>query len=291
MSNVIEVDLDDDAVEVTNNQELPNEPDGPFKIAVVGDDADLAQACTVLYSSVRTEIRVLKIDEVKDFNPHVSMVCADITLSKNDLQEDAEFLDIIKKLSYLDTGICIKSTISPETLNRVFSCMPNDAANGRIIYSPELGTSFNEIVGSQIGFLGGSPKVIEQHENILKNLTIDSRPKVLKGGVFDICLTRLAVAGRRAVLQEYYNQLYSFVNDHDMTAFGAVRNMLNQISDNEHLYSVPVSLRALAQSPELSKKESFAVKGEFENRSVRALVGVTDKMLLVEEAINTKNLR
>lgn len=279
--------------EVEKTQDAPvekNKPE-PFRIAIVGGKNDLAKATKILYSSPRSDVRVLEIDEVKQFDPIITMVCHEIKLSKNDLQEDAELLDAVKKLSYLNTGICIRTTVSPETLDRIMSCMPAEAANSRIIYSPEIESTFDRILNCPVSLIGGNDASVEQHIKIIKNLTIDSRPHTHTAPLLDICMVKLLLSGRRAVLQEFYNQMFQFICEWDLLGFGSVRKILNSISDTEHLYSVPVSIRALEKEDGITPEEALNFKGEYENTDVRALIGITDKMILVEEAINSKNLR
>ena len=290
--NVIEIETDDSAVEA---EKILNESK-TFKIAIVGNpDSDLTKASRILYSSNRqlTEVKVLSVDDVKDFDPDLSVVCTNISMSKNDVVDDAELIDTIKKLFLISTGICLKTTVPLDTFSNVLLCAPEEIVARRLIYSPEIEISLNDILNCPVSLVGaGDADTVDENARILRNLTIDSRPKVFSGKWFDIAMAKLAIAGQRAVHQEYYNQLWEFCGEHNQfVTYGIIRNILNEVDDisKNRMYSVPVSLRSGNLGADLEK--DVKQKGEYENLDVRLLSNISDKFTLVDEAINTKNLR
>lgn len=299
---VIEVDLDnlevvessaDETESTTTDVSVAPETDvkpeefqapSVFNVAVLGDN-DLAKSVKTLVFGERINIESKTVDELKDFQPIMTFICLDVSLTENYLQEDATLIDACKKASKIGAGIVLKTTVSPETLDRIKNAIGPQAWQSLFVYSPEIETTLHGILNCDTELVGVDPEISEKHKSFFENLTLDFRPNRVVGTPSDICLAKMAVVGRRAVMQEYYNQLFEFVADWDKGAYGTVKNMISKIDDKDKMYKIPVWVRS-----KVIDGEDGTSQGEFENKDAKIFSGVTDKMTLVDEAIKWSNL-
>lgn len=264
----------------------PEEFEAPsvFNVAVVGDN-DLAKSVKVLVFGERINIESKNVDELKEFQPVITFICLDVSLTENYLQEDATLIDACKKASKTGSGIVLKTTVSPETLDRVKNAIGPDAWEKVFVYSPEIETNLHGILNCDTELVGVNSDNSETHKSFFENLTLDFRPNRIVGTPSDICLAKMAIVGRRAVMQEYYNQLFEFTADWDKSAYGTIKNMISKIDDKDKMYKIPVWVRS-----KVVDGEDGTGQGEFENKEAKIFSGVTDKMTLVDEAIKWSNI-
>jgi len=297
-SNVIEINLDDLDVTVedsssedkqstsTETNAKPEEYETPsvFNIAVIGDN-DLAKSVKTLVFGERINIESKNVDELNEFQPVMTFICLDVSLTENYLQEDATLIDACKKAAKTASGIVLKTTVSPETLDRVKNALGPDAWEMLFVYSPEIETTLHGILNCDTELVGVHSDISDKHRSFFENLTLDFRPNRIVGTPSDICLTKMAVVGRRAVMQEYYNQLFEFIADWDKSAYGTVKNMISKIDDKDKMYKIPVWVRS-----KVIDGEDGTSQGEFENKDAKIFSGITDKMTLVDEAVKWSNV-
>jgi len=264
-----------------------------FRFAMIGQSY-LTDAMRYMHANEFWETKVFEpeqIDDLVEWNPGLTYVCLDLPFTKNELQDDTYLLDIVKKLNTNPTGgICIKTTISSETLERLYGAIGVDRYNSRIIYSPEIENTVDGIINSEHLLIGSfNDKLINQHMEFISKGSFFSGKKLIISGPFDICFTKLAVSGYRAVKQGFFTELYKFSKDYAQCDFNFVRNNLESIDFDNKKYSIPTVLRAPIDDPEISPKLAKSLLGEYQN-DVRCLVGSTDKMSILDAALNQKNI-
>ena len=223
-------------------------------------------------------------------------VCVDIPFAKNGLQDDAEIIDIAKKLDQDPgkPGVCIKSTLAPETVMRIFGQLSEESQKGRFIYSPELGDSkdFNGMINQRTHIVGGSPEVASAHISLINDFTfLDSR-EMITCTVMDAAFINLGISDYVATLQSFWNQFYDCVSDYNQSVnYQQLRKVLNTYVEDHptNAYGMPAYLRSMANE-EVSFKKARTFGGEYLNNDVAALVSMTEKMPIVDYIIEQRNI-
>lgn len=291
--DVIEVDFDDDRRQVTKEQEAPAQQQAQkMPICVLGN-TELGRTMVSMYTNPKTEVFMVDtVDEMVDRPVAVTLVCLDVKLNPNDTPDDVEILDACLKLSKLTKcGISLKTAVAPETIKKIVDSIPEDVQKSRFCYHLDftIGKDFDTISESSVHIISCSEDVFGQHVQWCRNFSNYMFDDIIRTSPVEASVMQYALLGFAAVKQQYYNQLLDYVQDFDVP-FGQIRESVEKISKNRVL-SMPTYLRAMNQNPELSTKQAKAFRGEYNLPELKAFVGSTEKLSLIDEAIRLKNLR
>ena len=281
------------------DEESPSTADAKkrLRIGIVGSNA-IAKATHIAYDTKNVDRMMIdgiaELDSLIDWRPTIVFVCNDIPLLKNETLDDADFLNTVNKLVRgSGAGICIRNTINTETVERLIQALSWDIVNAKVIYNPVFEDTDNigKLLTPEIEYLGGDEKAISAHVNILKHTTYFSAQQMSVGSIFDVVYAKLAVVGFKAVKQTFFNQLHDAILDCGGANPSIVRRMVEKSPDLvDRSVMVPTYVRSRA-SDEVSYKQARSYSGEFENADVKMFVGMTDKLPLLDECINYKNLK
>ena len=138
---------------------------------------------------------------------------------------------------------------------------------------------------------GGTTKALDALLDIIKHCTALSTKTIKTGSVFEVAYAKLAISGYKAVKQAFFNQMHATILDVEGANPSIVRRMIegHPFMDDRSVM-IPTFIKAQADS-ELSLKQAKSFGGEYLNRDARMLVGMTDKLPILDEAINFKNLK
>jgi hypothetical protein len=305
MSNNEATDIDFDEVDAPSSenateaftQQTPVGKQEKIKIGIIGSNT-LTKYVQIQFDSPRFLFKVVDltdnntIDDLTEWKPNLTFVCVDIPTKKNDLQDDAVLLDIVKKLqANTNGGICLKSTITPETLERVLGCMTRETYENRFIYNPELvdTTNLEEMLNNTSDVIGGSEKAIEQHLAFSGIFSIATKDMAVRCSPFDACFIKLALSGYKAVAQTYFNQLADTCYEYEMTNYAIVKKTVDAyVQKAQPSLSTPTFIRAKIDK-DISAKKAKAYGGEYLNEEVRVFAGMTDKLSLLDTCYNIRN--
>lgn len=281
-------------VEPTSNQTSAIK----FKLGILGD-RDKTVNIRTLFTDPNVECRSFEdVDSLVAWGPNVSFVCQEITLLQNDTLDDSPVIDaVVKILNTTKSGICLKSDISPETVTRLFTSVSDEETlTKRFVYHPELenNATIEETLNPKLICLGGSKEATDALMSVyisMSNLIV-SREKVVNSSVMDVAFFKLAYNGYKAVAQTFFNQLYDVVNEYAGSNYNLIRSMFieSQLTKDFDLFTVPTFTRC-KESENLSYKRARAYKGEYLNRDVRLFSALSDKLPLMDECINYRNLK
>jgi hypothetical protein len=268
-----------------------------LRIGIVGSNS-IAKATHIAYDTKNVDRYLIdgieELDSLIDWRPTIVFVCNDIPLLKNDTLDDADFLNTVNKLVRgSGAGVCIRTTINTETVERLIQALSWDIVNAKIIYNPVFEDTDNigKILTPEMEYLGGDEKAIAMHVNLLKHTTYFSAQQMSVGTIFDVVYAKLAVVGFKAVKQTFFNQLHDAIIDCGGANPSIVRRMIEKSPDLvDRSVMVPTFVRSRV-SEEVSYKQARSYSGEFENADVKMFVGMTDKLPLLDECINYKNLK
>lgn len=268
-----------------------------LRVGIIGDNL-LAKATEVAFNTKSTDRKIISdytsVDELIEWKPTLTVICADIDLLKNDTLDDVNFLTAINKLvKQIDSAICIHSTMNIEVVERLMGSLGKDLFDVKIIYMPELSdqSSIGEILSAEMVAVGGSEKSIQDFLHLLEHTSHLSFQNIVTGTVFEVTYAKLGVAGFKAVKQTYFNQLYDTIMDVKNANPAIVRRMMERCPDIvDRSTMIPTFVRAHVEG-DISYKQARSYGGEYLNRDVRVLVGMSDKLPLLDECINFKNLK
>ena len=297
-SGVIELDADWDNVPQESLSDSPadtTEPSGDaqervkLKIGIVGDNY-LAQATRASFDPKLADVHMGGIDDVLKCN--VIFVCIDLEFLKNDTVNDVELIDLMNKIQKgSDAGVCIKTTIGPETLDRIAMATDVQWFIKKVIYSPEIGETAEEVLTNNYIMIGGDEETRKSHANIILNMSATGQGIFVEGTPHEICYAKLAMVGFKAAKQTFFNQMHQTIPDCEGANPTTVRRIVEQSPVMSDLsFCIPTFTRALLD-PECTTKQARAYSGEFANRDIRLLVGMTDRLTILDECYNVRNLK
>jgi len=268
-----------------------------LRISILGDkNSPMVQAATAIYSHPKNTLDVFEdIDKLTESEPMLTIVCLDFDLNDNDTQDDVVLIDALNKIqSHTTGGILLKSIVSPETMIRILSALNNDSLEKRFAYQPDLVDSSNiqAVLNQEEIVIGASEEVFAAHSAVL-NRNSNSFLKKLKGCThLDAAIIKLAHSSYKAVKQTFFNQLYDYVSDFENANFNNLRISLEEVfMKNNATESLPSYVKVIAEDSKVSYKKAKSYKGEYDNKDIRAFVGATEKLTLLDECINYKNLK
>jgi len=197
------------------------EDDSPknLQVAVIGDNA-LARATWSAFVVPRGVDSFIypadRIDDCIESKPNIVLWCEPIGVKKNDTMDDGDFIASIQKLIRgVGAGVCIRSTITVETYERMLMALTPEIFNKKIVYMPDLSDSSDErtILNSCVTLVGGDPEVLDQHLNVLRNMSWFNTTDIRSGTIPEVIYAKLATSGIRLVKQKFYDELFNAVMD------------------------------------------------------------------------------
>lgn len=269
------------------------QPVGKLRVGIIGDNF-LADACRASFDpklvDVVQGVMSADVDEILKAT-NIIYVCADLPLLKNNTADDAELLEIFSRIyKESDAGVCLKTTITHETLDRLLGVTDPQWFLGKVIYSPEVAETALEVLNGDSVFVGGDEKTVEAHTNIIMNNTVHGLKKMFVGTHHEIVYAKLAITGFKAVKQTFFNQMWQTIIDCEGANPAKVRRMV-EASDvmTDTSLSIPTHVKAQLD-PEISAKEARSYGGEYANSDVRMLIGMTDRLTVLDECYNIRNI-
>lgn len=266
-----------------------------LRVTVVGDNY-LSRACTAAFDPRSVDVRSIvncdEFDTIVEWRPNLVFLCNDIPFLKNDSLDDADLVNTIGKIAHqTEAGICIKSTINLETIERIFGAVGPEWFNAKVIYSPEFGETEIEVLSQEVALVGGQDKAMEAFSSIIAHTTHFQAKKVITGTVFEVAYAKLGIVGFKAVKQTYFNQLHQTMVDVEGANPMIVRRMM---LEHPSLYDQSLLIPAFvkAQTEEgMTIKKARSYSGEYSNRDVKMLTSMTDRLTILDECINLRNLK
>ncbi len=294
---IVEADIIADTQSDESDSESKQQKAKVLRVGIVGD-TPAAQAVYAAFDARGAERRIARsleeIDDLIKWRPMITYVCSEIPMMKNDTLDDADFINIINKiLRQTGSGICIRSTINIETVERLMAALSYDAVKNKVIYNPIMDneTDVGKILTPEVEYFGGDEKALNAHFSLLKNVSNFAAMKVETGTIFEIVYTKLAISGFKAVKQTFFNQLHDAILDVKGANPAIVRRLIQKCPELvDRSVMIPTFIRARTDE-DVSYKQARSFGGEYLNKDVRMFVTMTDKLPILDECINMKNVK
>jgi hypothetical protein len=264
-----------------------------LRIGVIGDNY-LADAMRVAFDPKLADVSTTlnDVDDLIEWKPAIVFICNDIPLLKNDTLDDTAIVNVIAKIAkQTGAGLCIKTTINIETIDRILGAVGPEYFQNKIVYAPETGETALDVLSNDFAMYGGHEKALDALLDVIKHCTVLSSTEIKTGSIFEIVYTKLAISGFKAIKQTFFNQMHATIIDCEGANPSIVRRIIEShpvMTDRSVM--IPSFIKAQIDG-ELSMKQAKSFGGEFLNRDARMLVGMTDKIPLLDEAINFRNLK
>tara|TARA_R110000868_G_scaffold94549_1_gene260806 strand:+ start:21709 stop:22692 length:984 start_codon:yes stop_codon:yes gene_type:complete len=268
---------------------------GKLRVAIIGDNY-LSDATRIMFDQKITDVYPVTsesdVDLMIEFKPQVVFVCMDLPLMKNDTIDDSHLIKLIGRLAKeTPAGVCLKSTITVETSDRIAAAVGGEWFVNKFIYSPEVGETVEEVLAGKVLFVGAaSEKVSEAHISIIQSGTCVLPSTTLVGTINEIIFTKLGLVGFKAVKQTFFNQLHQAILDVEGANPSVVRQQLASIMEQDNVLMIPTFIRSQADS-DITMKKARSYGGEYANKDAKLLASMTDTLTVLEECINLRNLK
>lgn len=268
-----------------------------MRVGIIGDN-HIADAFRISFDPKVTEVMhekdsLIDLDQLCAWKPNTVVVCTDIKFTKKgQILDDAEFINVIAKLAkQTEAGILIKTPINFDTVNRIIQATDNDFLNSKIVYSPEIGETVQEILENEYVLLGGASKATDAVTEILEKATLFSMKEVIVSNLGAVIFTKLGLSAYKAVKQTFFNQFNEVITSTSRVNPTEVRrNMLTFPAFHDNTLAIPSFIRAQVDDL-LSPKQAKSFKGEYNNADVKMLLDMSDQISILDECINFKNIK
>lgn len=295
MSEVI--DLKAEMVEEEEKQQQKEEtrPAGKLKVAVLGDTNQAITALT-LFNTKKTDVsKFTDVDSLIDWEPNLAFIALETKILSNDTADDKEIIAAVQKIcKQTQAGIFLKSLCPPDTIERIQSSLDADSFAKRFAYSPDIHESddIEKNLNPGILVIGGyeAGKALVSVLDKFTNLMIPKQ-NVFVCSPMEAAFIKLAISGYTALKQTFFNQLYDAAEDFENLEYNNVRKVFescNFLSNNT--MSIPTWIK-VKDVEGLSYKKAKSYGGEYLNRDVKVFAAISDRIPIIDECVNYKNLK
>lgn len=218
------VDDFDKAKDMTGETDTDNMPQENMRVGIVGHGF---VGGAVDYAFTHEEIEKFyvdpkydtTIDDLVEFDPHFTFVCVP-TPSIGDGLVDASAVEdaVLKLLEHTKGGVIIKSTITPDIVDRLYkSLWENDYK--RVVVNPEFLTESNakeQFVNAEYHILGGMPDACRAVAEIYSIYSLCMAEDFIFMSGAEAAFVKYGVNSFLATKVTFFNQLYDAI-----TKFGS----------------------------------------------------------------------
>ena len=151
------------------------------------------------------------IDDLVDWEPHVSFICAPTPMSEDgfvnaSIVEDA----VLKLLEHTEGGVVVKSTITPDIVDRLYSSIFEDDIK-RLTINPEFLTESNakeQFVNAEYHVIGGHPDACQGLAQLYDVYSLCTATEYLFCSGPEAAFIKYGVNSFLATKVTFFNQLY-----------------------------------------------------------------------------------
>lgn len=156
------------------------------------------------------------IDSMVDFEPNVVFICAPTPMNPETGFVDASIVEdaVLKLLEHTEALVVVKSTITPDIIDRLYNSMFEDS-HGRFVYNPEFLTEKNaeeQFVNAEWHVLGGAPAATSHLTEIYDIFSLCKSNDYFRMSAFEASFVKYAINAFLATKVTFFNQLYDLVN-------------------------------------------------------------------------------
>lgn len=193
----------------------------PFRIGVVGHGF-VGRAVTYAFNNPLVRIFVVDpkynttIDQLVEFNPECSFICAPTPMNPESGFVDASIVEdaVLKLIEHTDGIVAVKSTITPDVIDRLYNSMFEDGIS-RFVYNPEFLTekaAEEQFVNAEYHVLGGHPRATRELSRIYDFFSLCRSNDYHMMTAPEASFVKYSINSFLALKLTFFNQLYDLVN-------------------------------------------------------------------------------
>jgi nucleotide sugar dehydrogenase len=230
------------------------------------------------------------IDQLVEQEPSLTFVCTPTPVGGNGRVDAAITVDaILKLIRKTKSAVVLKSTVTPDVIDKICRALAPEQAEYRFVYAPEFLTEKNaddEYCNPKFMVFGGAPQSCNQLIEFMHFNTFVRLPKNAEedGGIHIVTPTeasfiKYAINSFLAMKVTFFNNLYDACKDEMYTTSATV---VSRIVSSEPRIG-PTHWRV----PGIDGKKGFG--GACLPKDVSAFTAYTDKMKILESVLEINN--
>lgn len=231
------------------------------------------------------------IDQLLEEEPAISFVCTPTPVSSSGRIDGAATVDsVLKLIRQTKSAVVLKSTVTPDLIEKLCRTIAAEDAVGRFLYVPEFlteGNADNEYCNPKFMVLGGLPSSCSEFLEFVHYNTHMRLPKNTDddGGIHQVhpveaSYIKYAINCFLAMKVTFFNNLYNACKDDEWTGVNA-----------------SVVAKVISAEPRIGQTHwrvpgpdgKFGFGGACLPKDLSAFVKYTDKMPLLEEVMRLNN--
>ena len=156
------------------------------------------------------------IDDLLDWQPHVSFICAPTPMTSKGLVDASIVEDAtLKLLEHTEGSVIIKSTITPDIVLRILNSL-FDEDYKRLVINPEFLTESNakeQFIQAEYHVLGGHPESVRNIANLYDVYSLCTNKEFIMMSGPEAAFVKYGVNSFLATKVTFFNQLYDATQD------------------------------------------------------------------------------
>lgn len=227
------------------------------------------------------------IDQLVEQEPSLSFVCVPTPVQDNGRIDAAAAYDaILKLLRKTQSAVVLKSTVTPDVIDKLCRTIEADGYTHRFIYAPEFlqeRNAENDYLHPDYMVFGGLPDSIREliyFYDFNTHVMLPSPDSIHSVTPVEASFIKYAVNSYLAMKVTFFNQLYDAVEDEKLTCspLSVLRTVAKEPRIGISHWRVPGS----------DGKRGFG--GACFPKDVSALLGYTDKLSILEKVMEVNNI-
>lgn len=272
--------------------------ENPLKFSILGDNV-IALATFGSFGSNHNPL--VRVDMCHDVDvavaqtPEVTFVCLDLNLKEDGSLDDVELISILQKLDKLTQGgIILRTSVNIETMKRILSALRRETVENRFTYFPVAEDTDDPMVimSSKIHLIGSYPRAYNNFIETLNRWSIvDVDEVIFCTNFLNVVSVKNMFSAYTAVRQTFFNQFMDYTKELGVVDSANLTRMWRKLEPHvDSSHCVPTFIRARTDS-KVSIKKARSYGGEYRNKDIKLLVEETDKLTLLEECYNIRNIK
>lgn len=202
-------------------KQKPISLENPFRLAIVGHGF-VGKAVEYAFTHPLVDLHVADpkydttVDDLLEVNPQCVFICAPTPMNPETGFVDASIVEdaVLKLIEHTDALVVIKSTITPDVVDRLYNSMFEDGID-RFVYNPEFLTEKNaeeQFVNAEYHVIGGTERATSELIEIYDVFSLCKSNEYFRMSACEASFVKYGVNTFLATKVTFFNQLFDLVN-------------------------------------------------------------------------------
>ena len=181
----------------------------------VGSAVDYAFTHPMVETKIADPKYGTTVDDLLDYDADCVFVCAPTPMGSNHVVDASIVEDVVTKLIHsTDALVVVKSTVTPDVLDRLIDGMTEEAQE-RFVYNPEFLTEKSaqeQFVDAKFHVFGGTEEATEELAQIYEEFSSCTTREFYKMSAQEASFVKYGINTYLATKVTFFNELYDLVN-------------------------------------------------------------------------------